>query len=112
MGLLDYDLLAFHVFSVSKAHLHVWLTSQILDQVTDFFDLVIDLTDFSAANELPMAWLKRSLQMCPPGILPCINVGDLDVICALLTGDARSIQCEWLREAACEEDCRRSRIYR
>ncbi|OCF40958.1 neurofibromin 1 [Kwoniella heveanensis CBS 569] len=60
VALVDYDLLAYHIFSI-------------LDKVTDYFDLVIDLTDFSAANELPLAWMKRTLQMCPPGILPCVH---------------------------------------
>ncbi|WRT69099.1 uncharacterized protein IL334_006083 [Kwoniella shivajii] len=60
VALVDYDVLAYHVFSI-------------LDKVTDFFDIVIDLTDFSAANELPLPWLKRSLQMFPPGILPSIH---------------------------------------
>ncbi|ORY28775.1 hypothetical protein BCR39DRAFT_533800 [Naematelia encephala] len=60
VALVDYDLLAYHIF-------------QILDNITDFFDLVIDLTEFSPANELPLTWLKRSLQMCPAGILPCVN---------------------------------------
>ncbi|WVF65508.1 hypothetical protein IAT40_000236 [Kwoniella sp. CBS 6097] len=60
VALVDYDLLAYHVFSI-------------LDKVTDYFDLVIDLTDFSSANELPLAWLKRTLQMCPAGILPCVH---------------------------------------
>ncbi|KAK4687682.1 neurofibromin 1, partial [Tremellales sp. Uapishka_1] len=60
VALVDYDLLAYHVF-------------QILDKITDFFDLVIDVTNFSPATELPVAWLRRSLQMCPPGILPCLN---------------------------------------
>jgi len=60
VALVDYDLLAYHVFSV-------------LDKVTDFFDLVIDLTDFSSMTEMPSAWLRRSVQMCPPGILPLVN---------------------------------------
>lgn len=53
------------------------LTQQILEKVTDFFDLVIDLTDFSSSNELPLAWLRRSMQICPPGVLPCINVSEI-----------------------------------
>nr|XP_018259204.1 neurofibromin 1 [Kwoniella dejecticola CBS 10117]OBR81362.1 neurofibromin 1 [Kwoniella dejecticola CBS 10117] len=60
VALVDYDLLAYHVFSL-------------LDKVTDFFDVVIDLTNFSAANELPLPWLKRSIQLFPPGILPSIH---------------------------------------
>lgn len=60
VALVDYDLLAYHVFSL-------------LDKVTDFFDLVIDLTDFSPTTEMPIAWLRRSLQMCPPGILPLVH---------------------------------------
>ncbi|EIW67076.1 hypothetical protein TREMEDRAFT_69974 [Tremella mesenterica DSM 1558] len=60
VALIDYDLLAYHVF-------------QQLDGITDYFDIVIDLTDFSPSTELPLAWLKRSLQMCPPGVFGCIN---------------------------------------
>ncbi|WVW79391.1 hypothetical protein I302_101360 [Kwoniella bestiolae CBS 10118] len=60
VALVDYDVLAYHVFSI-------------LDKVTDFFDIVIDLTDFSPANELPLPWLKRSIQMFPPGVLPSIH---------------------------------------
>ncbi|OCF79181.1 neurofibromin 1 [Kwoniella mangroviensis CBS 8886] len=60
VALVDYDVLAYHVFSI-------------LDKITDFFDIVIDLTDFSPANELPLPWLKRSIQMFPPGVLPSIH---------------------------------------
>ncbi|WVR09039.1 hypothetical protein IAU60_006099 [Kwoniella sp. DSM 27419] len=60
VALVQYDLLAYHIFSI-------------LDRVTGYFDLVVDLTGSSAANELPIAWLKRMIQMCPPGIIPCIN---------------------------------------
>ncbi|KAL7420982.1 Ras GTPase activating protein ira2 [Cryptotrichosporon argae] len=60
VALVDYDLLAYHVFSL-------------LEKVTDFFDLVIDLTDFSPATELPLTWLRRSVQICPPGMLPCVS---------------------------------------
>jgi neurofibromin 1 len=75
VGLLDFDLLAYHVFSVSEpVSAQGTADRQILDKITDFFDLVIDLTDFSSSTELPLPWLKRSIQMCPPGVLPCINV--------------------------------------
>lgn len=60
LALIDYDLLGYHIFSL-------------LDRVTDYFDIVIDLTDFSAANELPVAWMKRCLQICPPSILSCVS---------------------------------------
>ena len=60
INVIDYDLLAYHVF-------------QLLDNITDFFDLVIDLTDFSQSSEVPMTWLKRIVQLCPPTILPCIH---------------------------------------
>lgn len=39
--------------------------------------MVVDLTDFSPVAELPLPWLKRCLQMCPPEILPCISVSYL-----------------------------------
>jgi len=45
-----------------------------MEQISDVFDLVIDFTDFSPANELPTAWLKRSVQMCPPTTLQYLNV--------------------------------------
>lgn len=61
VALIDYDLLAFYVF-------------QILDGITDNFDLVIDLTGFSPATELPITWLRRSVQICPSGILPRMTV--------------------------------------
>nr|XP_031861450.1 uncharacterized protein CI109_003054 [Kwoniella shandongensis]KAA5528522.1 hypothetical protein CI109_003054 [Kwoniella shandongensis] len=60
LSLVDYDLLAYHMF-------------QSLDGVTDYFDLIIDLTDFSPATELPIATLRRLIQMCPPTILPCVH---------------------------------------
>ncbi|ORX39325.1 putative ras GTPase activator [Kockovaella imperatae] len=60
VSVMDYDLLAYHVF-------------QVLDNITDFFDLVIDLTDYNQASELPILWLKRTIQLCPPGIFPCIH---------------------------------------
>lgn len=59
-ALVDYDLLAYHVFAV-------------LDKVTDPFDVLIDLTDFSPRTEIPSTWLRRSIQMCPPSILPLIQ---------------------------------------
>lgn len=59
-ALVDYDLLAYHVFAV-------------LDKVTDFFDVLIDLTDFSPRTEIPSTWLRRSIQMCPPTILPLVQ---------------------------------------
>ena len=60
ISVMDYDLLAYHVF-------------QLLDKITDFFDLVIDLSDFSQSSEVPMTWLKRIIQLCPPTVLPCIH---------------------------------------
>ena len=60
ISVMDYDLLAYHIFTI-------------LDKITDFFDLVIDLTDYNQSSELPMTWLKRTVQLCPPGILPCIH---------------------------------------
>ncbi|ODN95826.1 neurofibromin 1 [Cryptococcus wingfieldii CBS 7118] len=59
VALIDYDLLAYHVFKS-------------LDNVTEYFDVVIDLTDFSSSTELPMTWLKKSLQICPSAILSSI----------------------------------------
>ncbi|KIR99934.1 neurofibromin 1 [Cryptococcus deuterogattii 2001/935-1] len=61
VALIDYDLLAYHVF----------LT---LEKVTECFDLIIDLTDFSNSTELPMVWLKKSIQLCPSGILSFLNI--------------------------------------
>jgi neurofibromin 1 len=85
VALVDYDLLAYHVFQVSSA-MPFWsllMANQVLERITDFFDIVIDLTDFSPATELPMNWLRRSLQMCPPGILPCVNVSSSFCVCVL-----------------------------
>lgn len=45
-----------------------------LESVNDVFDIIVDLTDFSPATELPMPWLKRCVQMCPSGILSSIGV--------------------------------------
>ncbi len=60
-ALVDYDLLAFHAF-------------QLLETISDMFDIVMDLTGVARDTELPMAWLSKSIQICPPGILPCISV--------------------------------------
>ncbi|CAK9779949.1 putative ras GTPase activator [Cutaneotrichosporon oleaginosum] len=60
VALVDYDLLAYRIFSL-------------LDSVTDFFDVIIDMTDFSPQSEIPVPWLRRSLQMCPPQIMPLIH---------------------------------------
>lgn len=60
VALVDYDLLAYRIFSL-------------LDNVTDFFDVIIDMTDFSPQSEIPITWLRRSLQMSPPRILPLIH---------------------------------------
>lgn len=64
IGLVDYELLGYHIF-------RVLLDSQ------EMFDLVIDLTGFSSSTELPMPWMKKMLQMCPPGILSMVNVSCL-----------------------------------
>lgn len=60
VALVDYDLLAYRIFSL-------------LDSVTDHFDVIIDMTDFSPQSEIPITWLRRSLQMSPPRILPLIH---------------------------------------
>jgi neurofibromin 1 len=41
--------------------------------VTDFFEVIVDMTDFSPQSEIPIPWLRRSLQMCPPRIMPLIH---------------------------------------
>lgn len=48
--------------------------SQTLDNVTDLFNLIIDLTGFSLSNDVPISWLKQTIILCPPGILPCLDV--------------------------------------
>ena len=84
VALVDYDLLAFHVFQVKCSeyddHLVLirFLSRQILDGITDHFDFVVDLTDFSPSTELPINWMRRSIQMCPPAILPFVNVSISD----------------------------------
>lgn len=62
VGLSDYDLLAFHVF-------------QVISDVAEPFDIIFDVTDFSATNELPLPWLKRMLQMAPAQALSLVQVG-------------------------------------
>ncbi|OXB36317.1 neurofibromin 1 [Cryptococcus neoformans] len=60
VAFVDYDLLAYHVFLS-------------LERVTEYFDLIIDLTDFSHSTELPMVWLKKCIQLCPSGTLSNLN---------------------------------------
>lgn len=60
VALVDYDLLAYRIFSL-------------MDNVTDYFDVIVDMTDFSPQSEVPIPWLRRSLQMCPPRIMPLIH---------------------------------------
>jgi hypothetical protein len=44
------------------------------------FDIVFDLTGFASTNELPMVWLKKMFQMCPPQILAAVNVSPPDLV--------------------------------
>lgn len=61
MGLADYDLLGYHIFS------H-------LADASESFDIIIDMTGFLVSAELPLVWMKRMLQMCPPNVLAAVNV--------------------------------------
>ncbi|WVN87921.1 uncharacterized protein L203_103118 [Cryptococcus depauperatus CBS 7841] len=60
VALIDYDLLAYHVFHT-------------LERVNEFYDLIVDLTDFSSRTELPVKWIKNSLQMAPPELTSCLH---------------------------------------
>ena len=59
--LVGHDLLAYRIL-------------QSLDSVIDVFDLVIDLTEFSPANELSLHWFQRLLQLCPSSLSSLLNV--------------------------------------
>lgn len=64
VGLADYELLGYRIF-------------QLLGDVGEPFDLVLDMTGYSATTEVPLSWLCRMLQMCPPGILGMVNVSSV-----------------------------------
>lgn len=68
--------MTFLLTTCSRFVLDYWckLMCQLLENVTDFFDFVIDMTSFSPTTDLPLSWLKRTLQLCPPGLLPCVQV--------------------------------------
>jgi neurofibromin 1 len=38
------------------------------------FDMIFDMTGYKTANDLPIAWVKRMLQICPPAILASVHV--------------------------------------
>lgn len=61
VGLADYDLLGYRVF-------------QLLGNISDPFDVIIDMTGYSAATDLPMTWLVKMVQICPPSVLSLMNV--------------------------------------
>lgn len=72
---VDYDLLAYHIFSVShQTHSEAALSVQTVESVVESFDVVIDLTDFSPAVDLPRFWLQRIAQVAPQSLLPLVNV--------------------------------------
>ena len=92
INLVDYDLLAYHVFST-------------LQRVNEAFDLIIDLTDFSPATDLPVAWLGKQLQMCPPHILPLIHVSSVErAHTHTLNADDRPLLSQLIRTAKTPEN--------
>jgi hypothetical protein len=80
IGLVDYDLLAYHIFTVSgfrSVVVSLPMTCQILSGVTEPFDVIVDLTDFSPSHEVPATWLRRVLQICPATIVSLANVSSI-----------------------------------
>lgn len=61
IGLADYELVGYRVF-------------QLLSEVEEAFDVVLDLTGYAASTEVPLPWLGRMLQICPPGIVSLVHV--------------------------------------
>lgn len=78
-ALVDYNLLAYHIFSVSSAtdarYECSTVDQQVLDTAVESFDVVIDLTEYSPAVDLPKFWLQRIAQMAPSSLLSLVNVG-------------------------------------
>lgn len=77
-ALVDYDLLAYHIFSVSASCASSKDTaeiSQVVETAIESFDVVIDLTEYSPAVDLPKFWLQRIAQMAPSSLLSLVNVG-------------------------------------
>ena len=68
---IEWEVLVFHIF-------------RCLRDITDAFDLIIDLTGFSSSTEIPMVWIRKVLQMSPPGILSCLRVS----VCYMYRADA------------------------
>lgn len=64
VGLADYDLLGYRVF-------------ELLSNVSDPFDIVVDMTGYSASTDLPMSWLIRMVQICPPSVAALVHVSHL-----------------------------------
>lgn len=76
-ALVDYDLLAYHIFTVSAFSFVLGDFSdriQTVETAVDSFDLVIDLTEYSPAVDLPKFWLQRIAQMAPSSLLSLVNV--------------------------------------
>ena len=61
VGLADYDLLGYRIF-------------QLLSNVSDPFDVIVDTTGYTASTDLPMSWLIKMVQICPPSILSLMHV--------------------------------------
>lgn len=83
IGVADYDLLAYHAF-------------QVMFDATEPFDIIFDMTGFAAANDLPLPWLKRMIQMCPPAIIASVHVS---LTLGLADLDHRSVQPQHLHQA-------------
>lgn len=73
------------------------LKFQTMARVTETFDLVFDLTQYSPRVDFPKFWLQRIAQMCPPNLLQLVNVGDRIrvTVLRLLTGD-RLVQRQYV----------------
>lgn len=61
IGLADYDLLGYRILDL-------------LSDASTPFDIVLDMTGFAPSTELPITWLVKMVQLCPPGLLDLVNV--------------------------------------
>ena len=61
IGTVDHDLLGYRIF-------------QLLGNVSEPLDIIVDVTGCGASTDLPVSWMCRMLQMCPPSILSNVKV--------------------------------------
>jgi neurofibromin 1 len=90
VGSADYDLLAYHIF-------------QIMSDADEPFDMIFDMSGFAPSNDLPLPWVKRMLQICPPTILASVHVSTTPAVLI----DHRLVQYQLSYQAEITKDrCR------